>query len=112
MNEMLKQVNFPLVIRIKMKDKEKRFAKLSLQIGRSPSYLDKQLKQTDQPASLLILLSNHLQTNLFEPFMNLLPDDIRITQKEKTLQAEIAALQKQIEDLTKERDIYKGIVMK
>ena len=44
--------------------------------------------------------------------MNLLPESIRITQKEKDLQAQIAALQQQTEALAKERDIYKAIVMK
>ncbi|HRH59484.1 MAG TPA: hypothetical protein PL045_02890 [Chitinophagaceae bacterium] len=110
--EMLVEMNFPLYIKAELKRTGFKKHKLSAQLGRDGSYLQRQLKNPDQPASLLLLLSQHLNTNLFEPFINLLPDHIRPTRKEKQLQQQIEDLQKQVADIAKERDLLKEIVMK
>ncbi|MEP6467577.1 MAG: hypothetical protein ABJB05_14805 [Parafilimonas sp.] len=110
--QLLQQINFAAILESKMQQQNISPKRLSEDIGHSKSYLYRQMEHNNQTASLLMVLSTHLQCNLFEPYINLLPEEVRITQREKDLQAEINSLHKQIEDITKERDIYKSIAMK
>lgn len=109
--EMLKMVDLTALVSAKTAENKTNMLKLAKAMGRNESYLYTKLKNKDQPVSVLLLLSYHLQSNLFEPYMKLLPENVSITQKEKDLQAQIADLQKQLADLAKERDIYKNILM-
>jgi len=111
-NDLVAKINFTQLVNQKMAEHNTNAMSLSLDIGHNRGYMYRQLQHNDQFASLIVILSHHLQTNLFEPYINLLPDEIRGTQREKDLQAEITTLKQQIADLTKERDIYKSIAMK
>lgn len=74
-NEILKTVDLPALISARTAENKTNMVKLAKAIGRSESYLYTKLKNADQPASLLLLLSNHLQCNVFEPYVNLLPEN-------------------------------------
>jgi len=80
--------------------------KLSLQMGKSENYLLQNLRSNDIRPSVLIELSGWLQTNLFEYYLRLLPQNLRPTQRETELQKEIDTLKKEIETLKAERDKY------
>ncbi len=105
-------LNLPLTVRTRVKEMNTNLRQLSINMGRSVNYLHKQLHNNDQPISVLILLSLHLQTNLFEPYLTLLPASISATAKERELQNQVIALQAELQDVKKERDIYKAVVMK
>ncbi len=109
---LLQNINLPLYFSSVQEDKKVTAMQLSKYIGRSKNYLYKQLQNPDQPISIIVMLSIHLQYNFFEPVLTLLPENIRPTKAELALQQQIAALQKELEEVKKERDIYKGIVMK
>jgi len=109
---LLQQINLPLYFSTAQEDRKLNAGQLSKYIGRSKNYLYKQLQNPDQPISILLMLSIHLQQNFFDPVLGLLPENIRPTNTEKALQQQIAALQKELEDVKKERDIYKTIAMK
>lgn len=108
----LAEINLPLMVNVYAKEREISVIQLSKNMGRSASYLHHQLAKPDQPISLLLLLSTHLQHNLLESYQAIIPDTCRTTNAEKALQQQIAALQKELEEVKKERDIYKAIVMK
>jgi len=108
----LKEINFPLQVSYYAKQREINLTQLSKNIGRTPTYLHHQIHKPDQPISLLLILSFHLQQNLLEPYQYIIPESCRTTNAEKALQQQIAALQKELEDVKKERDIYKAIAMK
>ncbi len=109
--ETLKQLNFPQIVKQKMKERNQKLSVFSQQIGRDGSYFSRRINDYDQPVSVILLLSLALEANLLEPFSNLLPASIPVTEKEKELQLKIASLEKQLEELGKERDIYKNIVL-
>lgn len=110
--ELVGQLQFSPLVYKKMAEHNTSPMKLSLDIGQNRGYLYRQLKYNNQSAAILLALSAHLQTNLFEPYVKLLPEELQTTQREKDLQAQINTLQQQIAELTKERDIYKTIAMK
>ena len=114
-HELISQVNFPEII-------YKKWLKITLRrwclvkvIGQNRNYLYQQLSHSNQSASVILTLSEHLQTNLFEPYVNLLSEPLStrsITRREKNLEAQVTALLQQLAEVTKERDIYKTIAMK
>lgn len=108
----LEEINLSLMVSVYAKEREISIVQLSKNIGRNRAYLHQQLAKPDQPISLLLLLSTHLQHNLLEPYQAIIPETCRTTNAEKALQQQIAALQKELEEVKKERDIYKAIVMK
>jgi hypothetical protein len=108
----LADINLSLLVGVYAKEREISIIQLSKNIGRTASYLHHQLAKPDQSISLLLLLSTHLHHNLLEPYQAIIPESCRTTYAEKTLQQQIAALQKELEEVKKERDIYKAIVMK
>ncbi len=111
-HELISQANFSSLVYEKMAAQNTTPMNLSEDIGQNRNYLYRQLTHNNQAASLILTLSQHLQTNLFDVFINLLPEELRSTEREKELQVQLAALQQQIAELTKERDIYKSIAMK
>lgn len=110
--ELVSNINFVSLVYQKIADHHTTAMRLSKDMGQNSNYLYRLLTHNNQSAALILALSQHLKTNLFEPYVNLLPEDLRVTQREKELQGQIVALQQQIADLTKERDIYKSIAMK
>lgn len=81
-------------------------------MGNDGSFLSRALKRKDHHISLLIALSIHLQTNLLENYFQLMPENIRVTGREKELQQQLVDLKKQVADLEKERDWLKEVVSK
>jgi hypothetical protein len=113
--ELIRQVNLQALIYKKMAEHNLSPMELSKMMGQNRNYLYQQLSHSNQSVSVILTLSEHLQTNLFEPYVNLLSEPLRmqnITQREKELDAQAAQLQQQLADITKERDIYKSIAMK
>lgn len=106
------EVSIPAMATHHIKEHKQGFNKLSRLLGKPPGYIAQQLKRKNPSLPLLYALSVHLQTNFFEPFCNLLPENIRPTRQEKALQQQLTDLQKQYDDLKKERDLLKEIVMK
>src|SRR4249919_944295 len=93
----IESVKLPDLIKRYANERNKNMVTLSKFLGRDPSYMAQQLERKTVNVPLLYALSNHLNVNLLEPFLNLLPEDIRTTQKEKELQQQIANLQKQLD---------------
>lgn len=108
----LKMIDLPLEVSIQQRIQTISTKQLSINMGRSANYLHKQLKNPDQPISILITLSTHLQYNFLDLYQSILPYGIPPTRAEKTLQQQIADLQKELEAVKNERDIYKAVVMK
>jgi hypothetical protein len=80
--------------------------KLALKTGKSKTYYNKMLKKGDPKASLLLTLTDILHINLFEYYLDLLPEHKRITQREKMMKEKITALEKELEQVKAERDKY------
>jgi hypothetical protein len=110
--ELVSNMKFNALVYQKIAEHRTTAMNLSEDLGQSRNYLYRQLAHNNQSAALLLALSQHLKTNLFEPYINLLPEELRTTQREKELQRQMAALEQQITDLIKERDIYKSIALK
>jgi hypothetical protein len=108
----LEHLNLPLTVSIQQRIQTISTKQLSINMGRSANYLHKQLKNPDQPISMLIMLSTHLQYNFLEPYHSILHSGVPPTRAEKALQQQIADLQKELEAVKNERDIYKAVVMK
>ena len=108
----LAEIDLPKTILYAVKSRQQNLQKLSRLMGQDDDFARKQLHRKHVSLPLLYALSVHLKMNLFEPYLNLLPEGVRSTGREATLQAEIEDLKKQLADLTKERDIYKGILVK
>jgi hypothetical protein len=108
----LKALNLPLQVQVQLEKNSTNKQQLSKNLGRSSNYLHYQLPKPDQSMATLLALSIHLQYNFIDAYLTLLPENIRPTSAEKTLQQQIAALQKELEDVKKERDLLKEIVMK
>lgn len=81
-------------------------------ISENENYISQQIKHKNINIPLLYTLTIWLNVNMFEPFLLMLPEHKRGTRKEKELGEEIARLNKELEDLKKERDIYKEIALK
>ena len=95
-----------------IKENKQGLNNLSRLVGKPQGYVSQQLKRKNASLPLLYALSLHLNVNLFEPFVALLPENISPTRKEKQLQQQILDLQKQLDDVKKERDLLEKIVMK
>ena len=108
----IKELNIPVLIKHHLNENRQGYNRISRLLGKEDSFLSQQMKRKNPSLAVFYTLSIHLQTNLFEPFQNLLPDHIRPTLKEKQLQQQIEDLQKQVADIAKERDIFKEILMK
>ena len=109
--QLLKTLRFPQMLKAKITEKRFSLSSLSEYLGKHHTYFQRSVNNYDHQVSLIIALSIALHTNMFEPFINLLPEELRITQREKELQAQITDLEKQLAELGKERDIYKSIVL-
>lgn len=105
-------INIPLLVTHHVNENKQTLAKLSRIISKPNGFISQQLERKNPSLPLLYALSIHLQTNLFEPLNNLLPEHIRPTRQEKALQQQLTILQQQYDDLKKERDLLKEIVMK
>lgn len=108
----IREISFKNLVKHQANEKRIGLNQLGRMMGKDNNFITVQLSRKNIDLPLLYALSLHLSTNLFEPFQNLLPENIRPTQQEKARQQEIEDLQKQINDLTKERDLLKEIVMR
>ncbi len=108
----IEEIDFTRYVRQLVKEQNTSLDKLSLKMNGKRNALSRQLRHRKLGVALLYALSMHLKTNLFEPFSNQLPDHLRTTGREAALQAEIAALQKQLAEAIKERDIYKEVALR
>lgn len=105
-------LNFPALVKYQLKEHKQTQRHLSLSLNKEHNYLNRKIKTSKPDPVIILALSMHLGVNLFEPFQNLLPENIRATQKEKELQQQIADLQKQLADITRERDLLERVVMR
>ena len=108
----IKEASFETVVKYYSKEQGKSLNQLSRLLGKEPNYISQRFQSPIISLPLVYGLSIHLQTNLIELFQNLLPENIRPSQKEKELQLQIEALQQQLADVKKERDLLEKIVMK
>ena len=81
-------------------------------MGSDGNFLSRALKRKDHCISLLIALSLHLQTNLLEHYLPLLPENIRATRREGELLQQINEMKKQLLQLTGERNMFRDAVLK
>ena len=95
-----------------LKSQRQTVRKISALIGKDESFVRRQLHGKNVSLPLLYVLTVHLKVNLFEPFLNQLPDNLQSTEREAALQRENEALQKQLAEVQKERDLLERIVMK
>ncbi len=86
--------------------------KLAFKTGKSQTYYNKILKKGDPKASLLLELTDILHVNLFEYYLDLLPEHKRITQREKMMKEKITTLEKELEQVKAERDKYWSAISK
>ncbi len=86
--------------------------KLALKTGKSQTYYNKILKNGDPKASLLLTLTDILHVNLFEYYLDLLPEHKRITQREKMMKEKITELENELKRVGEERDRYWEVVSK
>lgn len=107
----LKTMNFPAWMKAEFVQARISKARMSKHLGRDSSYLQRQIKNPDQRISIIWLLSLQLGRNLFEAYQDQLPENIRVTHQEKQLMKQVEELQKQLADVTKERDLLKEILM-
>ncbi len=108
----LAEIDLNKTVRYVVKSKQQNLQKLSRLLGQEEDFARKQLRRKSVSLPLLYALSVHLKVNLFEPFLNLLPEGVRSTGREAALQEEIEALKKQLAEVMKERDMLEKIVMK
>ena len=80
--------------------------KLSLMMHRNENYLQQILSRGDVKASVLLTLTDILHVNLFEYYLDMLPEHKRITQREKMMKEKITTLEKELEQVKAERDKY------
>lgn len=73
---------------------------------RNRNYLQQILSRGHVKASTLLELSDVLHVNLFEYYLDQLPESKRITQREKMLKEKITTLEKELEQVKAERDKY------
>lgn len=99
-------------LRGKIKKSDLSLRKLSLMMGMSDTYLQQKIKTGDFKGAELVMLGNYLDTNPFEPYLQLLNSLARTTATERLQAQRIAELELQITTLTQERDWLKEVVMK
>ena len=95
------------------RQKRTNFSNLSKKLGKHTDYVRYHLSSRNLPPALLVALSQLLETNLFEPYIYLLPEHLRGTHGERKLkkqleqkQSELTALQQELERVKAERDKY------
>ena len=79
---------------------------ISRKLKKSSNYLHSNLRTRDVRPSVLLALSDFLGENLFEYYLELLPEHVRPTAREKELLKEIEALKKELKRVGEERDKY------
>jgi hypothetical protein len=79
---------------------------ISRKLRRHETFLHQNLRNRDARPSVLIALSDFLSVNLFEYYLELLPEHVRPTAREKQLQKEIDELKKELKRVGEERDRY------
>lgn len=108
----VKFINLKALVQVAMKERNTSFRQLSARMNQSPSYMAKEMVKKDHSIGLLLTLSRQLNVNLIEPYLVLLPTDIRGVKNEKILMEQISSLEKKLMDVKKERDWLKEVVMK
>jgi hypothetical protein len=101
----IEKLNIPEYIKFRIKKADTNISKLETTLNTKPGFLNRVLKRKDPVVSILVTLSMQLQYNLLEPILELLPEHIRQTRKEKQLQEEIDNLKKELEIMTAQRDL-------
>jgi transcriptional regulator with XRE-family HTH domain len=103
------------IVRDWAKYKRTSLRKLSMRMGKSKNYLYDNMKGDDIRPSLLLILSEVLNANLFEHYTALLPDNLQTTEREKLLHKKIESLETELEKMKEElkkteaeRDKYWG----
>ena len=110
--ENAKQVNLPLLVRMQTTVRETNVRQLSLLMGGGPAFLSRALKRKDHHISLLIAMSIHLQKNLLDPYLQLLPPQLRATQRERELLQQVDDMEKQLLQLIEERNMFRDAVLR
>jgi hypothetical protein len=101
----IEKLNIPEYIKFRIKKADTNISKLETTLNTKSGFLNRVLKRKDPVVSILVTLSMQLQYNLLEPILELLPEHIRQTRKEKQLQEEIDNLKKELEIMTAQRDL-------
>lgn len=79
---------------------------ISRKLKKSPAFLRQSLSSRDVRPSVLLALSDFLGVNLFEYYLELLPEHVRPTTREKELQRKIEELENELHRVGEERDRY------
>lgn len=108
--EQAQQVSLLLRVKIEANRNEVSINKLGERMGMHPNWLMRALKRKDHHISLLIALSKHLNHNFLDPYLLLLPQNIRPTKRERELLQQIDDMEKQLLQLIQERDWLKEVV--
>ncbi len=90
------------IVRAWAKYKRTSLRKLSFKMGKSENYLYENMQGDDIRPSLLLILSEVLNANLFEHYTVLLPEDLQTTEREKLLQKKIESLETELEKIKEE----------
>jgi hypothetical protein len=83
---------------------------ISRKLKKNPDFLRQSLSTRDARPSVLLALSDFLGENLFEYYLELLPEHVRPTAREKELQRKIEVLEKELKRVGEERDRYWEVV--
>lgn len=104
--------NIPIkeIIQTNARIKGFNLAKLSGMMGMSKSYLSLHFLTLEVNISTLLAASYHLDLNLVEPYMNLLPEQTIGTVREQKLIKEMEELKKQLEDKDRQIEILKEVL--
>lgn len=108
----LVRITYTSFLKLKIKEAKTNINRLALETHTPRQTFYKQVMDTDPPLSVVLLFSNLLRVNLFEYFLQLMPEDIQPTRKEKELQAKYDALLKEHEIVKRERDLMERILTK
>jgi transcriptional regulator with XRE-family HTH domain len=79
---------------------------ISRKLKKNPQYLHQNLHSRNPRPSVLLALSDFLGVNLFEYYLELLPEQVRPTTREKELQKQIDDLKNELKRVEEERDKY------
>lgn len=93
-------------IRVRLKSKRLSLHKLSGKWNRSKGYLSKALQDPDLRVGLLLQLSEALNENLLDHYIQALDPTLRPTAAERNLQQQLNDTQLQLKRVTEERDRY------
>ena len=96
------------IVRAWAKYKRSSLRKLSFKMGKSENYLYENMKGDDIRPSLLLILSEVLNANLFEHYTVLLPENLQTTEREKLLHKKIESLKTELEKINAELEKVKG----